>query len=739
MAEVIVDRYVIETQEAQKNLQAVNNSLTEISNKSKKTSAQMNTDFTNAARGGAALTKQYNGLNVAVSQFARELPNAAQSAQIFFMSIGNNFGQLQDAISRINAQNKELAAQGQKTIPLFKQIASSILSVNTVINIGVLLLVLYGKEIGNFITSLFKGEKAINAATERFDDLNKALASKELSGAIKNIELLRVNISLARQGFLDKNTVLFQYNESIGKVTGSVDTLDQAEQELVKNAPAYIQMIVLKTAAEIAADKAASATLEQRQKVLERERNIVKERTRLSNEEADQIERARQNWLGSGGSIDNPIYQKRIADIKAFYANIRNRVTDEELNHEIIALEQSKNEQLRLIGEFQSQATAIAKNNKFIFDPTGDAAAKAAREKAEREAIENLREFWRLYEIEAEKVRPKLRAPSQIEAAPAPFSNAELRNSVAEGISITEISINDLLGRLFEARKKGQTDYTKFLEAELKRRVDAVANAAKDEEEIQKINAKGIIEIQQQLSDGIFQLRSAYAKQATDSQIEQIEKEREVQLENDNLTAEQRVAIQEEFDRKRAEILNKNARIQRQYDLGQILVNTALAVMRVLATATNPATGVILANLAAIEGAIQFGLAAAQPLPQFAKGTERVTGGEKGRDSVHALLMPDEAVITANENMRHPGLARAWNAGKLEQFLAMKYIEPILNEVYSKDAAKINNQFINNNKVSGINDKRIVKSMQENTAVNRLVLKEIRGKNSGRSDRRIWN
>lgn len=708
MAEVIVDRYIIETQEAQKNLQGVANSLTQIANQSKKTSSQVNSDFTNAARGGAALTKQYNGLNLAVSQFARELPNAAQSAQIFFMSIGNNFGQLQDAIARINAQNKELAASGQKTIPLFKQLAASIFSFSSLLNVGVLLLVLYGKEIGNLISSLFKGGQAFDEAKERFNTLNKAFESKSVLKAVSDIELLRTNINLARQGFIDKKDVIDQYNKSIGQTTGQITTLDQAEQQIVKNGQAYIQMTLLKAAANLANEEAAQASVDAM-------RETLKEEEDLRREAATRVVITGDT---EGAGIDQFLENARQQSIKKRRADSEKRIKDLQ----------------EIANRFQEHAAEIAKNNKFDF--FGDAKGDATEEQKRLQELRNRaqREFAMMQKIADEQI-----PGAGLNVRLREREDYEFRNKVR--LKTLEKRIDDE----YKAEKDADKDLADLQKAAFKEANDAAvaqgeAEYSRNQKRIAK--EKELRELEytfiKESTDGIFNLTTNFLQATQDESIKKLEEERDIKLENDNITAEQRKKIEQDFQTQKSQILNKNAQTQRQIDLSQIAVNTAIAASKAIAefpeTFGQPFLSFVLAT-----GALQLALAAAQPLPKFAKGTERVLGGIQGKDSVQALLMPDEAVITARQNMRHPGLARAWNAGNLEQFLAMKYIDPILNEIYSKDAARINNQFVNNNKVSGISDKRIVKNLQENTAVNKMMLKQMLKTNINNSDRRLWN
>lgn len=681
MAEVIVDRYIIETQEAQKSLKSVASELTNISAQSKKTASQVNQDFVNAARGGQMLTKQYNGLNLAVSQFARELPNAAQSAQIFFMSIGNNFGQLQDALQRINAQNKELAAQGIKGQSVFKQLASAVFSFGSALNIGVLLLVLYGKEITNLVVSLFKGTEAFNKAKESIKALNAAYDSKELTTAIKNVRELQTNIELARKGFISKEAVVLQFNQTIGKTVGEVKNLNEAEQSLMDNAREYVRMMFFKAAANAALEDSIEKALEA-------------EKLRQSTE------------IGAAGVIGgalNPLNPTAAGSAQAA-ANQR----------QITQANQQSEGLLQIFKDFQNKAAVIAEKNGFNFLP----------EKDSKRIIESIRTISR----ELESVST---LTPQIPVSEAGLSGG-LRPSLA--VNVSELSNLELFDELDKARRNGETAYTKFLEDEIKTRQRNYDNADQDRINNEKYVQERLKEIGEQTIRNLFDLRANIEQAATDERIQRLEEEKEKELNVEGLTAEQREQIQEEFDKKRSAILNKNAEIQRRLELSQILITGALAVLRELARG-----GPVAAALAAVETALLYGFAQAQPLPKFAKGTERVRGGIPGKDSVQALLMPDEAVIKSSENMRHPGLARAWNEGRLESFLAMKYIEPVMNEIYRKDAALINNTFVNNNKV-GLNDKRIVRNIQESNMINKLMLRELRkNKGSNFTDRRFWN
>lgn len=116
-------------------------------------------------------TRQYNGLNLSIQQLARELPSLAMGPQMFFMAISNNLPIFSDELARARKEYQATVAAGQKGIPVWKQIASSIVSWQTLLVAGIMLLVTYGDEIGAWVKNLFKGSKALDTsaiAAERF-------------------------------------------------------------------------------------------------------------------------------------------------------------------------------------------------------------------------------------------------------------------------------------------------------------------------------------------------------------------------------------------------------------------------------------------------------------------------------------------------------------------------------------------------------------------------------------------
>lgn len=133
----------------------------------------------------------FNMLGFQIQQVARELPALAYGPQVFFSAISNNLPMLADEISRAKKSVKELKDAGQTFTPVWKQIASSIFSWQTLLVAGVTVLTLYGKEITSWVASLFKGKTAIDAAAAALEQFNSAMAQGSVSA---QSELTKLNL-----------------------------------------------------------------------------------------------------------------------------------------------------------------------------------------------------------------------------------------------------------------------------------------------------------------------------------------------------------------------------------------------------------------------------------------------------------------------------------------------------------------------------------------------------------------
>lgn len=119
-----------------------------------------------------AVTRKTNNLKMQFSQVARELPSLAMGPQMFILAISNNLPMLADAIADVRKQNELLAASGQKGVPVWKQLASSIFSWQTALVAAISLGIVFGKDIANWVSSLFKAKKELSETQQLQESLN---------------------------------------------------------------------------------------------------------------------------------------------------------------------------------------------------------------------------------------------------------------------------------------------------------------------------------------------------------------------------------------------------------------------------------------------------------------------------------------------------------------------------------------------------------------------------------------
>ena len=134
----------------------------------------------------------WNGLSFSIQQVARELPSLAISPQTFFLAISNNLPILADQLALTRQRVKELKAEGQSFTPVWKQVIKSIISWQTPLVAGITVLTLYGKEITEWVGSLFKGKQAFDAAKQAAEQFHATMTEGAISAQaeITKLDLL---------------------------------------------------------------------------------------------------------------------------------------------------------------------------------------------------------------------------------------------------------------------------------------------------------------------------------------------------------------------------------------------------------------------------------------------------------------------------------------------------------------------------------------------------------------------
>lgn len=223
--------------EGQKTLQQIQT----LKNELKSMDAQMG----NYQRNVGNYASHWNGLNMSVQQVARELPSLAVGWNTFFLAISNNLPMLADELKKARIEYQAMQEAGQKGIPVWKQLTKSILNWQTALVVGITLLSVYGKDIMDWVASLFKGEKAVKNLVDAETEL--ALAKKKgISNSVKE----RAELDLLYKATQDTSRSMEERNEAV--------------DELQKRYPSYFKNM---SNEEILAGK-AKATYEELRKEL---------------------------------------------------------------------------------------------------------------------------------------------------------------------------------------------------------------------------------------------------------------------------------------------------------------------------------------------------------------------------------------------------------------------------------------------------------------------------------------
>jgi hypothetical protein len=230
---------------------------TQINAQIKDAKASLNSLKTTVKDTGGSFTamapKVANGGN-ALMQFSR----IAQDAPYGIIGIGNNITATVEAFGHLKnstgSTGGALKALGQSIMG-----SGGILLGVSLLTTGLTYMAQSGLTVGDVIDKLTGETNAYSDALKKAT--SEAYTNQSVVQAAEDVKQLTNEVQLAKDGFLNKNKVVEHYNDTMGKTTGIVKTLDEVEQQLVKNGAAYIQMMLYKATATLAQGEAAKELL----------------------------------------------------------------------------------------------------------------------------------------------------------------------------------------------------------------------------------------------------------------------------------------------------------------------------------------------------------------------------------------------------------------------------------------------------------------------------------------------
>jgi len=401
--------------------------------------------------------------------------------------------------------------------------------------------ILPGIGISGIFLAAYEGIKALAEGLDLFttasskaklsqETLEKAISSSSYTDAVKNLSELRINIQLAKDGFIDKESVLKQYNETIGQTTGQVKTLDEAEKALAKNADNFIRVTLYKAAAQLALEEAAKQAYEAEitgRKQLEEFSNAAVD-TRFGN--------GGVAGLGTG-QFNAKEYEKETQRI--------NTARKKRQNDAIKISTDAEEKQIQIATSFQKKAALLSSQSGFKNFLGNDEKPKKGKDNSkerEKDARDSAAALVQI-EIDANKKIAEV-YKSQVENQN--FSQ-EARLSALQNFTATQLTIAKLEGEKEKAAKKLNAGELLKVDADYQNKV-VDAN---------KSSSEKTLEILRYTAEEAERIR-IYQGQRTLTLIEKARDEEIITLINSyQKTGDYSAKAQEVFEQKRLEIVRK--------------------------------------------------------------------------------------------------------------------------------------------------------------------------------------
>jgi len=217
-----------------------------------------------------------NNVRMSMQQIARELPSLAMGPQMFFLAISNNIPMFTDALSSARQEYEALTKAGKKATPVWKQVLSSLFSWQTALAALITLSVVYGKEIGGWVKSLFSMKDAALSATKAQEKVNESFrnSSSDVAEQVTLVRSLSERWKELGDNMADKKQFITENKKEFGKLGVEVGNVNDAENLLVDNTDVFIGAMILR--AEAAA--AFKLATEQTEKALKKQNEIEERR-----------------------------------------------------------------------------------------------------------------------------------------------------------------------------------------------------------------------------------------------------------------------------------------------------------------------------------------------------------------------------------------------------------------------------------------------------------------------------
>jgi hypothetical protein len=171
------------------------------------------------------------------------LSRVAQDAPYGFIGIANNLNPLLESFQRLKASTGSTGS----ALTALKSALLGPAGLGLALGVVSSLIVSFGDKLFSAKASMNSYQKVVSEAKDEFVKMFASLSQAQN------------NIDLVKRGLVSQQSALEQYNGTIGKVAGSADTWAEAEQKIINQGDAVVEVTLKKAAANIAYAKAGEA------------------------------------------------------------------------------------------------------------------------------------------------------------------------------------------------------------------------------------------------------------------------------------------------------------------------------------------------------------------------------------------------------------------------------------------------------------------------------------------------
>jgi len=593
-------------------------------------------------------------------------------------TLDKDLASFSDSVNKLNSQNQSLSDSGNKvketvtslseTFGIWQKaidfVKAGVISLEDALSGGLAILVTFAPEILKWIGNMIQGNTTLSALNKTLKD-NKivmdAVNATRLQG-IQNAQGELVSLKLLYNASQDHNLSLKERKKAVAEIQqqypayfGNLSSENILTGKATKNYDDLAAAIVAASKARAATEIITSNQVRQigntdKLKKLNDETTALQKKLDAAQKEYDKDAKYQDNsassLTGGGAVYSNGLgeindLQDKIAANKKL---INNLTTDSGLlDKQNLQLSKDVADDIKksgvgIITTYHDQTAALDKYSKKI-----DEVKKKTSSPAKPATTSG----------------DKFPAPKQDATAPAPDADdqALLNTPAIDDAQKTSDALKQI---------ESQRIHDMMVQGDAAR----AAKLAKEKEAAQQLKD---FEIQtaQQVSTAAFGIVQNGIKQQADAKIAALEKQKNAELANSNLTSSQKAIIEAKYKKQEDKVKAKAFKEEQEASLAQAVINGALAITKATSQ-TGVLSPFVIPGIIA-ETAIQVATIVAQKPPAYASGGLHYTSDGKGgllpgysrTDNTNAYLRSGEGIVVS-EAMRNPwarNLVSAINVG----------------------------------------------------------------------------